>query len=276
MMRVNLPHGWVLTLALLASPPAMLPPNAVIAAETVGLGDGASIDILEYLIETSPNGHKTVVVMAKPNFDPEPFGAVPSDNFARRVEPLCAGLVGNSRDSLEAEGVGSVRVRWDFEPSYDTGSPSEIKISRFHEFVYDIDENWKCIPRPLGVGLDNLSPKLPSGLDVSLRYIEQGPRARQLALTYQSALPLEEVSDEVLENAAIELCIVHGDLILADRRRYYEQLEAGLVSIGFVQTDDRGMELERRVLFGVLDDSCNTGLSSTLADAIRETVAGGS
>ena len=146
----------------------------------------------------------------------------------------------------------------------------------FYEFVYDIDENWKCIPRPLGVGLDNLSPELPSGLLVSLRYIEQGPRARQLALTYQSASPLEELSDEVLENAAIELCIVHGDLILADRRRYYEQLEAGLVSIGFVQSDDRGIELERRVLFGVTEDTCNTGLSPTLADAIRETVAGGS
>ncbi|MVS99717.1 hypothetical protein [Devosia marina] len=51
---------------------------------------------------------------------------------------------------------------------------------------------------------------------------------------------------------------------------------AVLVSIGFVQTDGRGIELERRVLFGVQDDSCNTGLSPALVDAIRETVAGGS
>ena len=41
--------------------------------ETVKLGDGTSVTIKEYLIETDSNGHKTLVVRAVPNFDPEPF-----------------------------------------------------------------------------------------------------------------------------------------------------------------------------------------------------------
>ncbi|ODT82522.1 MAG: hypothetical protein ABS76_07855 [Pelagibacterium sp. SCN 64-44] len=237
--------------------------------EVIGLGDGSSITIDEYLIERSEEDTATVVVMAKPNFDPEPFGAVPSDDFARRVQPLCAGLVQNSRETLEAENARSVRIRWDFKPTYDTGSPEWMEMSRFHEFLFVLDENWMCIPQPLGVGLDNLEPDLPSGLPVSLRYIEPGPRARQLTLTYDVGEDLAAVTNEKLENAAIELCILHADPVLDDRRQYYQHLETALVAIAFAQNDGRGQEFERRVLFGVKEDACNTGLSSTLADAIR-------
>lgn len=239
------------------------------AQESVGLGNGTNLTILDYLLETSAAGHKTIVVMAKPDFDPEPYGAVPSDEYLRTVEPLCAALLANSRDTLEAEGVGAVRFRWDFTPSYDTGASATITMSRFHEFVFAISDEWACIPKPLGVGLNNLAPDLPSGLAVTLRYAEQGPRLRQLTLTYETDERLADLTDERLENAAIELCILHADLILADRQRYYPQLESQIVSIGFLERDGRGGELEKRVVFEVEDHACQTGLSAMLVESIR-------
>ena len=238
-------------------------------AEVIALGDGSSITVDEYLLETSDTGPTTIVVRARPNFDPEPFGAVPSDDFARKVQPLCAGLVQFSRAAIEEENVKTVRLRWDFDPTYDTGATGGITISRFHEFVFALDENLMCIPQPLGVGLDNLEPDLPSGLPVMLRYIEPGPRARQLTLTYEVDADLAEISTEKLENAAIELCILHADVVLADESKYYTQRETELVSLAFAQSDGRGQELERRVLFGVEDHRCETGLSRQLTDAIR-------
>ena len=238
-------------------------------AEIIALGDGSTITVEEYLLETSDAGRTTIVVRALPNFDPEPFGAVPSDDFARRVQPLCSGLVQFSREAIEEENVTAVRIRWDFDPTYDTGTEGGITISRFHEFVFALDENLMCIPQPLGVGLDNLEPDLPSGLAVALRYIEPGPRARQLTLTYEVAAELTDISSEKLENAAIELCILHADLVLGDQRKYYTQRETELVALAFAQSDGRGQEMERRVLFGVADYRCKSGLSQPLADAIR-------
>ena len=236
--------------------------------EVIELGDGATITVDEYLIEKSDQG-STISVKARPNFDPEPFGAVPSDDFARRIQPLCSGLVENSREALVEEKATSVLIRWDFTPTYDTGAPASIEISRFHEFLFALDENLMCIPKPLGVGIHNLEPEIPSGLPVALRYIEPGPRAKQITLTYEVGKDLQSVSSEVLENAAIELCILHADLVLDDRRRYYQQLETGLVAIAFAQSDGHGQELERRVLFSVKQDACNTGLSPELVDSIR-------
>lgn len=242
--------------------------------EVIALGDGSTITVDDYLLEVSDTGPTTIVIKARPNFDPEPFGAVPSDDFARKVQPLCSGLVQFSRAAIEEEKAQAVRIRWDFEPSYDSGASDAITISRFHEFLFALDENLMCIPQPLGVGLNNLAPQLPSGLPVVLRYIEPGPRARQLTLTYEVDDDLPEVSTEKLENAAIELCILHADLVLGDEDRYYGQRETELVALAFFHSDGRGQELERRVLFRVEDHRCETGLSQQLTDAIRS-VAGG-
>ena len=237
--------------------------------EVIALGDGSTITVEDYLLETSDTGPTTIVVKARPNFDPEPFGAVPSDDFARKVQPLCSGLVQFSRAAIEEENAKAVRIRWDFDPTYDTGATGAVTISRFHEFLFALDENLMCIPQPLGVGLDNLEPSLPSGLPVVLRYIEPGPRARQLTLTYEVDADLADLSTEKLENAAIELCILHADIVLDEQNRYYDQRETELVALAFAQSDGRGQELERRVLFGVEGNRCNTGLSQQLADAIR-------
>lgn len=244
-------------------------PGIAQEAEIFTLGDGSSLTVDQYQVEQAGNGDISIVVLTRPNFDPEPYGAVPSDDFARLAEPICTGLVRNSRTALEEEKAGFVRVRWDFKPTYDTGASAGIEISRFHEMLFAIGEDWTCIPRPLGVGLDNLAPDLPSGLPATLRYIESGPRARQLTLTYAVGEDLAAVSNEKLENAAIELCILHADLVLADRARYYSQLETALVAIAFVENNGRGQELERRLLFGIQDNSCDTGLSPALVDAIR-------
>ena len=87
--------------------------------------------------------------------------------------------------------------------------------------------------------------------------------------TYEVAAELADISTEKLENAAIELCILHADLVLAEQNRYYGQRETELVALAFAQADGRGQELERRVLFGVEGNRCNTGLSQQLSDAIR-------
>ena len=237
--------------------------------EIIALGDGSTIVVEDYLLEVSETGPTTIVIMTRPNFDPEPFGAVPSDDFARLVQPLCSGLIQFSRETVEENKAEAVRIRWDFEPSYDTGAGDGVTIRRFHEFLCALDENLMCVPQPRGVGLGNLQPELPSGLPVALRYIEPGPRARQLTLTYEIDADLAAIPDETLENAAIELCILHADLVLADQLRYYAQRETALVSLAFAQTDGRGQELERRVLFGVKDHRCETGLSPELAGAIR-------
>ena len=237
--------------------------------EIVALGDGSSITVEDYLLETSSLGDNTVVVKTRPNFDPEPYGAVPSDDYARKVQPLCAALVLNSREVIAQENAKAVRIRWDFDPTYDTGESENVTITRFHEFQFALDDDLMCVPQPLGVGLDNLEPDLPSGLPVALRYIEPGPNPRELTLTYELDTDLAEISSEKLENAAIELCILHADRVLDDNSRYYAQREISHVALAFVQSDGRGQELERRVLFRVNDTACDTGLSEILTDAIR-------
>lgn len=244
--------------------------------EIFALGDGSSITIVEYQLEIVPEGDTSVVVLTRPNFDPEPFGAVPSDNFARLLQPICTGLTQNSREAIEAENASAVRIRWDFDPTYDTGAAEPIKITRFHEVLFALDANMMCVPKPLGVGLDNLEPDLPSGLPVSLRYIEPGPRPRQITFTYEVNADLTELSREVLENAAIELCILHADTVLDDRRKYYSQLETELIALAFVESNENGQELERRLLFGVKDHACQTGLSANLVQMIRDTSQGNS
>jgi hypothetical protein len=248
---------------------ASLPPVAM-AEETIDLGDGASVTILDYVMETLGDGSApTLIVKTKPNFDPEPYGQVPSDEYARVMQPLCANLLANSREALEREKIGAVRVRWDFNPTYDTKAPENVTISRFHEAQFEIGDNWRCVPHPLGVGYTNVAPKLPTGLPVTLRYAETGPVPRRLTLTYAVGEPLGEVTMEKLENAAIELCILHADLLLESRDKWYQQQMFDTVSIGFHEEVKPGMELERRVVFGLRDGRCDTGLSAPLVEGIR-------
>ncbi|MBU1306248.1 MAG: hypothetical protein KKF33_12115 [Alphaproteobacteria bacterium] len=240
-------------------------------AEDIELGNGSSVAINEYLVETDGAGFKTLIVRAVPNFDPEPFGQVPSDNYARLVQPLCRNLVANSAADLEEEGIGAVRVRWDFTPTkQEKDTPDNITVTRFHEMVFDIEENAPCIPKPLGVGLDNLSPELSSNFSATLRWAESGPTPGELSLTYAVESGLAESSIDGLDRAAVELCILHADILLDARARYYKQLDSRTVAITFEQDDQKpGFELLRRVTFPVRNGQCATGLSGMLTEAIR-------
>lgn len=239
--------------------------------EAVELGNGTSVVIEEYLIETDPNGHKTLVVRAVPNFDPEPFGEVPSDDYARRVRPLCINLVTHSAAALEENNIETVRVRWDFTPSRrDADLPANMTLTRFHEMLFDIADDAPCLPKPLGVGLDNLTPELSGGIVATLRWAEAGLTPGELSLTYSVESGLADISSSALDRTAMELCILHADLLLESRARYYSQLESRTVAITLEQDEEKlGFELLRRVTFSVRDDKCATGLSEMLTDAIR-------
>lgn len=240
-------------------------------AEDIELGNGSSVTINEYLVETDGAGSKTLIVRAVPNFDPEPFGQVPSDNYARLVQPLCRNLVSNSAADLEEEGIGAVRVRWDFTPTkQEEDTPDNITVTRFHEMVFDIAENAPCIPKPLGVGLDNLSPELSSDFAATLRWAESGPTPGELSLTYAVESGLAESSIDGLDRAAVELCILHADLLLEARSRYYTQLDSRTVAITFEQDEQKaGFELLRRITFPIRNGKCATGLSDMLTEVIR-------
>ncbi|WP_412051085.1 hypothetical protein ACK6D9_06660 [Hoeflea sp. Naph1] len=244
---------------------------AAAQAETVELGNGASVTIEEYLIETDPNGHKTLVVRTVPNFDPEPFGKVPSDDYARQVRPLCTNLVNHSAAAIDENDIDTVRVRWDFPPSKsDDDLPENMTLTRFHEMVFDITDDAPCLPKPLGVGLNNLTPELSGGIVATLRWAEPGLTPGELSLTYAVDSGLADISVSALDRTALELCILHADLLLETRARYYSQLESRTVAITLEQEQEKpGFELLRRVKFPVRDGKCATGLSEMLTDAIR-------
>lgn len=240
--------------------------------DNIILGNGTSVTINEYLIETDPDGRKTVVVRAEPNFDPEPYGEVPSDDYARIVQPLCGNLVVTSAQALQEQDISAVRIRWDFTPSKrDEDMPDNMTLTRFHEMVFDIADNAACTPKPLGVGLDNLSPDLSTEIEPTLRWAEPGLTPGELSLTYAVDANLAEIPASELDRAAIELCILHADILLETRARYYSQLYSRTVAITFEQDEVKpGVELLRRAIFPVRDGQCQTGLNEIQTEAIRE------
>ncbi len=270
-MKLNL-H----TAALFAATLAMGAATSTARAETIPLGDGSTVTIDEYLIETDAEGRKLVVIRMRPDFDPEPYGPVPSDDFARVFEQLCENLVANSWDQLQAEQIGGVRVRWDFSPSQvnQDAAAAGITMSRFHEGLFEVRRDRSCLAMPLGVGLDNLAPPIPSGAPAKLEYIERGADPGDLRLTYRYSDNLLEADPAMLDRSAIELCIVHADPVLATRAQYYGQLASRTVTIVFHRDQGDGHVTERQVRFPVRDGACATGLSPMLTDAIRQTAGG--
>ncbi|WP_206513244.1 hypothetical protein [Pelagibacterium montanilacus] len=253
-----------LTVSGLALAAAISP---ALAQESISLGNGGYLNVLDYVIETDGEGVRTLFVKGEPDFVPEPFGPVPSDEYARTYEPLCQTLIDNSWDSLESEEIDFVVVRADFEP---TVNESEFIVTRFHEALFEVTEEPGCRPIPLGVGRYNGAPDLPSGVNATARYIETGPVPRRLTMTYTLDTPIAEIERDILENAAIELCILHADLVLESQSQYYEQIETETVAITFAEgPTERGIERTETFLFGVRDYACESGLSPMISDAIR-------
>ncbi|UYN98914.1 MAG: hypothetical protein KIT02_13375 [Devosia sp.] len=241
-------------------------------AQEVSLGDGSTATIEDYVIETDQEGRNILVIRAVPNFDPEPYGPVPSDDYARVMEQFCENVVGNSWAEIEAEDIGGVRVRWDFTPSQRDPEleASGITMTRFYEAVFEIRRDRTCLAMPLGVGLTDLAPPTPSGAPVKLEYIERGADPGDLRLTYRYNDDLLGADPDALERSAIELCILHADLVLETRAQYYAQLDSRSVTIAFSRPQGPGQTTVREVRFAVRNGKCATGLSAPLAQAILD------
>lgn len=243
------------------------------AAEPIPLGNGSTATVNEYLIETDAEGHRLLIVRATPDFDPEPYGQVPADNYARTMQQFCENLASNSWDKLMAEDIGGVRVRWDFTPSQknEEAEAAGITLTRFHEALFELRSDHSCRAMPYSVRQSDLAPSLPSGAPAKLEYAEPGLTPGELRLTYRYNDDLLGADAGQLERAAIELCTLHADPILADRAKYYGQLKSYSVLVVFYREEDKGQVTERSVRFPVRGNICDNGLSEPLKQAIRET-----
>jgi hypothetical protein len=247
------------------------------AADAVPLGDGSHFLIDEYLIETNTEtGEVKLLVRGKPDFQPEQFGPIPADFFARKLEPLCENLVKNSWDQLNAQKIRKTRIRWDFTPANrPDGLSKNVEWSRFHEVDFAIDDNKQCIPVPLSVAQDNLTPQTPSGVGATLRYVEQGDQWGELQLVYALKGSEQLRNLPFLKSAAMELCLIHADSVLAQRFKYYKQFETASVAIQFEQNSNNQVSIER-FIFPVVNQKCETGLSDLLKSHILEVASAGS
>ena len=231
------------------------------------------VEVTDYTIREDLDGIRTIFIETVPDFDPEPFGPVPSDDDARLYMPLCEMLVANSWDALVEEAIDFVQIRSKFTPSTaDADLPENITFFRFHDMLYGLTEDGQCLPNPLGAGRNNLSPQLPSGVEVRLAFAESSPTPRQLVLSYVTERQLDEISAESLASAAMELCILHADIFLADRTQYYPQIETETIMIAFTAGRDvQGRALAIDFVFDVNDGRCDTGLSAQMSEIIRTT-----
>jgi len=239
--------------------------------ESVPLGDGSSVTVNQYLVETDGEGRKILVIRAEPEFDPEPYGPVPSDSYARVLKMFCDNLVNNSWDALQEDSITGVRVRWDFTPTQvnEEAKANGITFTRFHEALFELRRDRSCLLMPSSVRMDDLAPVLPSGAPAKLEYAEYGPYPGELRLTYRYGSSLLEADQAMLERSAIELCILHADGILKTHAQYYPQRDIRSVTIVYYRDEGQGQATTRQMSFPVFDGVCQTGLSQMLTDAIR-------
>lgn len=248
-------------------------PTFATAQDAVPLGDGRTITPGEFLVETAPGQPATLIFRMTPNFDPEPYGAIASDDFGRDFRQFCQNIVTNSWDALQAQQIGRVVIRWDFTPTHRPATENGITVSRFHEGLFELLPDRSCRPVPTGVGTDYVAPDLPSGLAVQLEHLETGPTPWTLSLGYRLAQDPATLPDDLLRNAAIELCLLHGDKALAQRAEFFGVREyAGLTVTFFHDLPGQGGRPERRARsfdFDVVDAACVSGLSPVIAQAIK-------
>jgi hypothetical protein len=246
-------------------------PTLAFAQDAVPMGDGRTITPGEFLVEQGQPA--TLVFRMTPNFDPEPYGPVASDDYGRDFQQFCRNIVNNSWDALQAQGIGRIVIRWDFSPTHRPATENGITVTRFHEGLFELQPDRSCRPVPTGVGTDYIAPALPSGLPVRLEHLETGPTPWTLTMSYRLEQDPGTVPDDRLRNAAIELCLLHGDTALARRAQYFGVRDyASLTVTFFHDMPGAGGRPERRArsyAFDVLDAACVSGLSPVLAEAIK-------
>lgn len=238
-------------------------------ADTINLPGNRSVTAAGFQIETqNATGVKTLILNMIPNFDPEPDGEVPADDYAR-VHKLLCDLMTDANAALIAErGVTRFRARWKWTPEQTAENRAAgITVSRSHQSDFELDDALNCTPVPNEVRPQDVSITTPIGLSAHLRYIETNPKTGNLDLVYALDVPLDGVADDLLKNGSIELCILHADGVLAHRAKYYEQLDYQMVAIVFAQEEPRAVS--RGFLYQVKDSACDTGLSPALVEHIR-------
>lgn len=249
-----------LALALAAAP---------LAAEEVTLSDGRTVTGGGFELETrNDTGVKTLIFNMVPNFDPEPVGELPSDDFARLHETLCNALVRANAEAIGRDGITRFRARWQWTPEQDPENVAAgITVTRSHQNDFEIGEDLTCRPIPSEVLPEDVALTTPTGLGVRLRYAETHPETGNLDLVYEIDRPLADASKDLLQNAAMELCVLHADGVLAHRAKYYGHLGHEHVVIVFAESGPGAGNHGYR--FRVENDACVSGLSADLVDFIR-------
>ena len=237
--------------------------------DVINLPGDRSATAKGFQIETqNATSVKTLVLNMVPNFDPEPDGVLPSDDFARVHEGICNAMARANASLIAERGISRFRAKWKWTPEQKPEDKAAgITVSRSHQSDFELDDNLVCFPVPNEVRLDAVRLKTPTGLNVRLRYIETSRKTGNLDLIYEIETPLEETDDALLSNASKELCILHADGVLAHRAKYYKQLDYQMVSIAFTQEEPSART--RGFLYQVENGACATGLSPELVKTIR-------
>lgn len=239
-------------------------------ADVIKMSDGRSVTTEGFQIETQ-NGStvKTLILNMTPDFDPEPNGEVPSDDYARVHEALCNVMVKNNADAVRSNGITRFRALWKWTPVQKPENVAAgITITRSHQSEFEVQDDLTCFPVPNEVRPEDVRTTTPTGLDVRVRYIETNRENGNLDMIYELDRPMSEASNDLLRNSAIELCILQADGVLAHRAKYYQQLAHSQVAIIFDEQEPTNTRKSYR--FSVENAECKTGLSPTLVDSIRQ------
>jgi hypothetical protein len=239
------------------------------SADVIKLPGDRTVTVEGFQVETqNATGVKTLILNMTPNFDPEPDGEVPADDYARVHELLCNAMARSNAKLIEKDGITRFRAKWKWTPEQKPENKAAgITITRSHQSDFELDDAMVCTPVPNEVRPQDIAITTPTGLPVRLRYIETSRKTGNLDLNYEIEAPLEETDDALLSNASKELCILHADGVLAHRAKYYKQLDYQMVSIAFTQEEPSART--RGFLYQVENGACATGLSPELVKAIR-------
>ena len=90
---------------------ALLWGGAAQAQERIGLGGGLALTSLGTGFEQARDGTRTLVLEARAEFDPEPYGPVPATEFARIHRQVCETVLRGNGEAVATSGTGrSVRA----------------------------------------------------------------------------------------------------------------------------------------------------------------------
>ncbi|PRY94573.1 hypothetical protein BCF33_0165 [Hasllibacter halocynthiae] len=235
------------------------------AQEAIPLGDGRVLTALGTGVEEGANGLRTLVLETRAEFDPEPYGPVPSSAFGRIHQAICENVVRGNPGAVAAMDVQRFRLIQTFRP--EEGAPV------VHRSLFDLDGG-DCLHVPaLGPGVPAVVT-LPGGRVVALRHLEAGDTPDELEMTLETATEGDARFSLSNQNIAFEACAVLAPRVLARRAEGGAPPPRAIrVSIENRRPgppDARAIESYR---FAVVDGACVTGLGPAIEAELREAFA---